>query len=99
MYALSACITATTNANAALMGVALDRIEVMLESDLDLHGLFALDRDVRPGIGQLRATIVLAGDADDDTLRKIASQGFYYSPIRDSVANGVEIKPEVVVAE
>ena len=56
MYALGTCIIAAGNANAALMGVKLTRFELALESDLDLHGLFALDPEVRPGIQELRAT-------------------------------------------
>ncbi len=98
MYALGTCIIAAGNANAALMGVNLSRFEVDLESDLDLHGLFALDPDVRPGIGELRADITIAGDADEETLRKIANLGFQYSPVSESIRNGVNVVPDVTVA-
>ena len=43
MYAMNTCVIAAANANAALMGVKLTQLEVALESDIDLHGLFALD--------------------------------------------------------
>ncbi len=99
MYALATCIIAAGNANAALMGVKLDQFDVALESDLDLHGLFALDPKVRPGISELRAKITIAGDADEETLRKIAKLGYKYSPVSDSVRNGVSVKPEIVVAK
>jgi len=97
MYATGSCIAATVAANAALRGVKLTRLEVALESDLDLHGFFALDEGVRPGLGELRARITLAGDADPDTLREIARLGYQYSPVRDSVENGVTMEPEIVV--
>ena len=99
MYAMGTCILAAGNANAALMGVKLTQFELALESDLDLHGLFALDPKVRPGILELRAKITIAGDADEETLRKIAKLGYDSSPVSDSVRNGVSAKPEIVVAK
>ena len=99
MYAVGTCVTAAANANAALMGVKLSQLDVALESDLDLHGLFALDENVRPGIQELRAKIQIAGDADDETLQKIAMLGYKYSPVSDSVRNGVSAKPEVMATQ
>ncbi len=98
MYALGTCIIAAGNANAALRGIELTRFEVDLESDLDLHGLFALDPDVRPGIGELRANITIAGDAGEEALREIANLGFQYSPVSESIRNGVNVVPHVTVA-
>lgn len=99
MYALGTCIIAAANANAALMGVELTRLDVDLESDLDLHGLFALDPDVRPGVLDLRATITIAGDADAETLREIAMLGYRYSPVSESIRNGVPVEPNVVITD
>ena len=98
MYALGTCIIAAGNANAALRGIELTRFEVDLESDLDLHGLFAVDPDVRPGILELRADITIAGDADEETLTEIANLGFKYSPVSESIRNGVNVVPQVTVA-
>ena len=99
MYAMSTCVIAAANANAALMGVNLTQLEVALESDLDLHGLFALDPEVRPGIQELRAKITIAGDADEETLEKIAMLGYNFSPVSNSVREGVTAIPEVVVTK
>ncbi len=99
MYAMSTCVIAAGNANAALMGVKLTQFDVALESDLDLHGLFALDPEVRPGILELRVKITIGGDADDETLKKIAMLGYTYSPVSNSVREGVNAKPTVVVAK
>lgn len=99
MYALGTCIIAAGNANAALRGIELTRFEVDLESDLDLHGLFALDPEVRPGILELRSNITIAGDADEEALREVAMLGFQYSPVSESIRNGVSVVPNVTVAE
>jgi uncharacterized OsmC-like protein len=97
MYATATCIAATTNANAALQEVELTQLEVVLESDLDLHGIFDLNPKARPGIGEMRVKITLAGKADPATLREIAQAGFQFSPVRDSVDNGVMVKSNIVV--
>ena len=99
MYAMGTCVIAAGNANAAFMGVKLTRFEVALECDLDLHGLFALDEKVRPGIQNLRTKITIAGDADEETLIKIATLGFQYSPVSETVRNGVSAAatPEITV--
>ena len=97
LHALGGCITATVNANAAFMGVKLTYLEVSLESDLDLHGYFGLDDNVRPGIQSLRVQISIAGEADEETLKVIAQKGYHFSPVRDSVNNGVDLTPEIVI--
>lgn len=99
MYALGTCIIAATNANAALMGVKLNQLYVRVESDLDLHGLFALDPKVRPGIINLRAEITIGGDADEATLEKIAMLGYRYSPVSETIRNGIKFTPEVYVVK
>ena len=99
MYAMGTCIIAAGNANAALMGVKLTKFNVSMESDIDLHGLFALDPEVRPGILELRVKITVGGDSDDETLEKIAMLGYNFSPVSNSVQKGVKVIPEVVIAK
>ena len=99
MYALATCVIAAANANAALMGVNLTRLDVDIESDLDLHGLFALDPNVRPGMTNMRMEITIAGDSDEETLKKIAMLGYQYSPVSDTTRNGVKFSPVVKVTK
>jgi uncharacterized OsmC-like protein len=97
MHAIGASITALANMHAAFMGVHLTQFEVALECDIKMHGMFALNPDVRPGIIDARATITIAGDADEDTLTKIAMAGYNFSPVSDSVRNGITMTPTIVV--
>lgn len=99
MYAVSTCVIAAANANAALMGVKLTQLDVNIESDLDLHGLFALDPKVRPGITELRMQINIAGDAEDEMLKKIAMLGYRYSPVSETTRNGIKFTPEITVVK
>lgn len=97
MSALASCVIATTNAYAAFLDVRLHRLEVELEGEVDLHGIFGLEPSTRPGLGALRARTRLSGDADEETLRQIAHLGWSYSPGRDSVERGVPCTSEVEI--
>jgi len=99
MYAISTCVIAAANANAALMGVKLTQLDVNIESDIDLHGLFALDPKVRPGITNMRMDITIAGDAEKAVLKKIAMLGYQYSPVSETTRNGIKFSPNIKVAK
>lgn len=98
MSAVGSCITATTRAYAVTKGIRLTRVEVAVEADMKLHGMFGLDASVRPGLRELRATIRIAGDADGEALREVALLGYQFSPVRDTVHDGAPVTPDVEVA-
>ena len=81
------------------MGVKLDSIEVNIESDLDMHGLSGLDPNVRAGVTDLRMEITISGDADEETLKKIAMLGYTYSPVSETTRNGIKFTPVVKVVK
>ncbi|MGH7848834.1 MAG: OsmC family protein [Thermodesulfobacteriota bacterium] len=99
MYAVATCVIAASNINAALMGVKLTRLDVDIESDLDMHGLLALDPNVRAGLTNMRMGITIAGDADEATLKKIATLGYQYSPVSETTRNGIKFTPVITVAK
>ena len=85
LHALAACVSGTIVYHAAARGIALDGLETTIHGDLDLHGFLGLDGSVRPGYEQIRVTITVAGDFDDDQLAELATLT-RYSPVRDIVA-------------
>lgn len=95
------CIMAGTDEGAALSGLELSKIEVFLESDLDLHGMFELDPNIRPGLLNLRITITISGNGSEDELRKPALGGYEISTVADTVRNGVTtvIPPQIIVVK
>lgn len=50
---------------------------------------------MRAGVLELRANIAIAGDADPEILREIASLGVAYSPVSESLRNGIEVTTKV----
>lgn len=97
MAAVGSCIATTTRAYAALRGLRLTRVDVATEGDLNLQGMLGLDAGVRPGLSELRITVTIAGEGDEEALREVALLGYQFSPVRESVHQGVPVKPDVVV--
>lgn len=97
MAAVGSCIATTTRAYAALRGLRLTRVDVTTEGDLNLQGMLGLDAGVRPGLSELRITVTIAGEGDEEALREVALLGYQFSPVRESVHQGVPVKPDVVV--
>jgi uncharacterized OsmC-like protein len=97
LHALAACVSGTIVYHAAARGIALDGVETAIEGDLDLHGFLGLDGNVRPGYEQIRVTIKVTGDFDDDQVAELASLT-RYSPVRDIVTNPVPVAIDVTRA-
>lgn len=99
MTAMGISIISAGTANAVFMGVHLTKFEVLLESDLDLHGLTGLDPLIRPGILYLRVKINISGDADREILKKIAMKGYELSAVSDTMKNSITTveTPQIVV--
>jgi len=90
LHALAACVSGTIVYHAAARGIALDGVETTIDGDLDLHGFLGLDGSIRPGYEQIRVTITVAGDFDDDQFAELATL-VRYSPVRDIVSNPVPV--------
>jgi uncharacterized OsmC-like protein len=97
LHALAACVSGTIVYHAAARGIALEGLETTIEGDLDLRGFLGLDDTVRPGYEQIRVSIKVGGDLDDDQLAELAGL-IRYSPVRDIVSNPVPVAVDVVRA-
>ena len=90
LHALAACLTGTIVYHAAARGIVLDGLETTIEGDLDLRGFLGLDSAIRPGYQQIRVTIKVTGDFDDNQLAELTTLT-RYSPVRDIVSNPVPV--------
>lgn len=61
LASLASCQAITYRFWAAKLGVQLDGLEIAAEGDLDLHGFFGLDSDVRPGFTAIRLEVTPLG--------------------------------------
>ncbi len=92
IQALLGCMTTTTLYKAAAQGIAIEGIRSEVEGDLDLHGMFGMDPDVRPGFQEIRARLVIKTKGPRDAVRNLHKS----SPVYDTLARPVPIKVDVV---
>lgn len=82
--ALASCISVGIQAIATHRGVTLSKIEIDIESDIDISAVWGvgdLDPEKRTGVSDVRVTVHLEGDADRETLQKIHDDAIQWSPV------------------
>lgn len=99
---LSMCLAIGYAIVAARHGVALHKVEVDIEADMDLRGAFG-SPGVRCSPSEFRYTVRIESDAAEDALRAVIEEGDRKSPVLDTVrvtqhvVRSVEItRPETV---
>jgi len=91
LHALAACVTGTIVYHAAARGVRIEKIESTVEGDADLRGFLGTDEGVRKGFQQIRMKFRIKADVTDAQLQEIFQLGPSYSPVFDSLTNGVPV--------
>ena len=96
--ALASCTATVIAMRAAKLGVALDALEVTVESESDARGLLGLDPAVTAGLGAVRMRVRIGGSASADTLREIVAWAEAHSPVGCTVRDAPACSLEVEVA-
>ena len=96
LHALASCMTTSMVYHAAARGIHIEQVESSFEGDIDLHGFLGLDPSVRKGYQGIRVRFGIRASVPDDQLQEIVQLGARFSPVFDSLTNGV---PVSVVAE
>lgn len=96
LHALAACVTSSMVYHAAARGIAIEEVESTVQGNIDLRGFLGLDPAIRRGYQDIRMTFRVKADVPDDRLQEIVAMGPRFSPVFDSVSNGV---PVTVTAE
>jgi uncharacterized OsmC-like protein len=91
LHALAACVTSSMVYHAAARGIHIEAVESSFEGDIDVHGFLDLDDSVRKGFKGIRVNFKIKADVPDAQLQVIAKLGPRFSPVFDSVTNGVPI--------
>jgi uncharacterized OsmC-like protein len=92
LHALSSCMSVTYAYTAAAMGIDISSLSFELETDTDLRGFMELDKDVRPGLSQIRVKVNLACNGNPKQIEELHAQVLRTSPIYDTLRNPVDIK-------
>ena len=95
----ASCVATLIAMRSAMLGVALDSVEVTVDSESDDRGLLGMDDAVPAGPLSGRVAVRIAGDGvDTATLEEIARWGVKHCPVCDAVERAVPIETVVEVA-
>jgi uncharacterized OsmC-like protein len=84
--ALAACAQLTCQMVASAMGIQAERIEVLVEGDLDLRGTLGIDREVPAGFNEIRVRFEIdAPAASEDELASLISKTERYCTVLQSL--------------
>lgn len=89
--ALGGCVAMTYITKAASRGIDIEELEVSIEANVDLRGVFELD-DVRAGLAEATVTVKVRSSADDALLAEIGHIVTHASAVFDSLANPVPLR-------
>ena len=92
LHALSSCMSVTYAYNAAAMGIDISNLSFELETDTDLRGFMELDKNVRPGLSQIRVKVNLSCNGTPKQIEELHAAVLRTSPIYDTLRNPVDIK-------
>jgi uncharacterized OsmC-like protein len=98
LSAYGCCLITGFVVNAALSGIGLEGVEIEVEGDLDLQGLFGLrDPDeVWPGCTEVRARVRLsAPNATPEELRNLHDRVVRTSPVGNMITRSVAVRTEL----
>lgn len=91
LAALAACQEAGYRYFAEALDVPLDAVSVHVEGDVDLRGRFAVDPAVRPGFGDIVATVRLTSPASETDLRRLKAAVDRHCPMVDALRNPIPL--------
>lgn len=94
LHGLAGCMTTTMMLHAAAMGVSVDRVESLLEGNLDVQGFLGLNDAVRNGYQSINVRFKIEGTLTEEEKEKLIMLA-RKSPVFDIVSNNVPVNIEL----
>ena len=95
--ALATCDATVIAMRAAQLGIAVDRLEVAVESESDPRGLLGIDDTVVAGPARLRMRVTIAAaGVPAEQLREIVAWADRHSPVGDALRRAIPVEVEVL---
>ena len=96
LVALASCVTSGITANAALFDVPIDGLDVDMEADIDLRGVFGHDKSVKNGFSDIRYTVTIKSPASEDKVRRCKETIDRKSPVLDTLTKPANVSSKLV---
>jgi len=97
LAAMNACMIVGYTALCALQGIALEKLEITTEGDIDLRGFFGLDPAVPAGYRELQSRVVIQGDGTEEQFQKIHQMVLATSPNFFNITRAIRVVPELTI--
>lgn len=94
---LATCQAVTYRLWAAELGIAVERIEVEVDGEIDLRGLLGMD-DVRAGYELMRVRVRLEGPESAERYRELGEAVDAHCPVLDVLARPVPVERELLLS-
>lgn len=94
LAALGNCLAVGYAANASARGIELRDLRIDLEGDLDLHTFLGL-RQGHAGFDDIRVSVHLDTDADDEAIRELHEKVTSTSPVGHTLAGAIPVRIEL----
>ena len=95
--AFNASMVASYVSACSLAGVALDKLTIETEGELDLRGSLGLDASVRPGYAQLSYRVRIRGSGTPQQFQRSHETVLATSPNRWNIANAINLHADLVI--
>ncbi|MBM4441797.1 MAG: OsmC family protein [Candidatus Rokubacteria bacterium] len=96
MAALAHCVTAGIATNAAMFDVPIDGLDIEMDGDIDLRGVFGHDKSVRNGFSDIRYTVTIHSPAPEEKVRRCKETIDRKSPVLDTLVKPVNVSSTFV---
>lgn len=95
--ALGACLTVGFVLNATKRGIPIRNLEIALEGDIDnILTFLGLSQEGHPGYKEIATKAYVDAEADEAVLTKIWQETVATSPVGNTLARAVTLRPELV---
>lgn len=95
LASLAACQEITLRMVAAAMGIALRRVEITVEGELDFRGTMGIDPETPVGFQRIRTEIAIDADAPADRLERLAQRAERYCVVASTLRQPPELSTRI----
>ncbi|NQY98666.1 MAG: OsmC family protein [Henriciella sp.] len=96
--AFSSCIAIGIKLWASREDVPIEKITVVLDTEVDARGLLGVCDRVTPGFGAITASIAVQSDADAADIERVIEKSLRYSTLMEVFCNPQSIKTSLTIA-
>lgn len=96
--ALISCQVVVYRLYAHQLGLKIDSLEINADADLDVRGLFGIEKTIRPGFGEVRLTVKIQGPETRERYEELQAAVDEHCPVLDIFTNPTPVKVELVTA-